>query len=104
MSKSVLVVGKSGAGKSTSGRNLPVEETFWIKCTNKELPFKGGEGKYKAVDKEGKGNLMISSDAEKIVKALMFVSEKRSDIKNIIVDDFQYVLGFEFISRVKEKG
>ena len=104
-SQSVLVVAKSGGGKSTSGKNLPSEETFWIKCTNKELPFKGGEGKYKKLTKENpNGNLIVSSDSEQIIKTVKYVSDKMLHIKNLVLDDFQYVMGFEFMSRVKDKG
>lgn len=88
MSQAVLVIGRSGGGKSSSGRNLPSEETFWIKCTNKELPFKGGEGKYKKLTKENpSGNLLVSSDSEQITKTLKYVSDKMPNIKNIILDD-----------------
>lgn len=105
MSLAVMVIGKSGSGKSTSCRNLDPKETFLIKCTNKELPFKGGESRYKLLTKENpEGNLFVSNNADNISKILIHVSEKMPQIKNIIIDDFQYVLGFEFIKRIKEKG
>lgn len=104
-SKAVLVIGKSGAGKSTSGKNLPPKETFWIKCTNKELPFKGGEGNYKEMTKDNPtGNCLVTSDSDRIIKALKHVSTNMPEIKNIILDDYQYIMGFEFMGRVKDKG
>jgi energy-coupling factor transporter ATP-binding protein EcfA2 len=38
----LLLYGKSGAGKSTSLRTLPLEETYMINVEGKDLPFKHG--------------------------------------------------------------
>ena len=40
MAQLCFLVGKSGMGKSTSGRNLNPEETLWINTDQKALPFK----------------------------------------------------------------
>ena len=45
-SNAVLVLGKTGSGKSTSIENLDPSETFIINVVGKELPFKGGRAKY----------------------------------------------------------
>jgi len=43
MAQLCFLVGKSGMGKSTSGRNLNPEETLWINTDQKALPFKSLE-------------------------------------------------------------
>lgn len=44
MSKTILIMGESGSGKTTSMRNLPPEETFYIDCDKKGLSWKRMEG------------------------------------------------------------
>ena len=46
MAESILIIGESGSGKSTSARHLNPDETFWINVANKSLPFKGWKSKY----------------------------------------------------------
>ncbi len=46
MAQLCFLVGKSGMGKSTSGRNLNPEETLWINTDQKALPFKKFGEKY----------------------------------------------------------
>ena len=41
MAESILILGESGTGKSTSIRTLPHEETFVLNVLNKPLPFRG---------------------------------------------------------------
>lgn len=105
MSNAVLIIGESGRGKSSSGEFLDSKETFWINTIGKDLPFKGWKSKYKSIgeDKE-KGNYLSSYNASVIINTLIHISKNRPDIKNIIIDDFQYVLSYEFMSRTKEKG
>lgn len=105
MASSVLVIAESGAGKSTSIANLDPKETFIINVANKPLPFKGWKAKYKVWSKEDPtGNMYTRPIAKEIEACLKYVSEKRPEIKNIVVDDFQYIFAFEYFERAEEKG
>lgn len=101
MSKITLIMGKSGTGKSTSIRNLDPSETYIINSIDKFLPFPNSKQKY--IQKEG-GNYFASKDAGSIVKVLRGISQKRPEIKVIIIDDFQYIMSYEFMRRAKEKS
>lgn len=105
MANSVLIIAESGAGKSTSGRNLNPEETFWINIANKPLPFKGWKTKYPTLSKdEPKGRLSTVNKPQAILDAMEYVNTKRPEIKNLIIDDWQYMSAFEFFNRADEKG
>ena len=105
MASSVLVIAESGAGKSTSIANLDPKETFIINVANKPLPFKGWKAKYKVWSKEDPtGNMYTRPIVKEIEACLKYVSEKRPEIKNIVVDDFQYIFAFEYFERAEEKG
>ena len=53
MANNVIILGKSGSGKSTSIRDLNPKETVVINTLNKRLPFKGSNGMYSASNKNG---------------------------------------------------
>ena len=46
MAETLLILGDSGSGKSTSLRNLNPEETFIISTTGKPLPWRGYKKQY----------------------------------------------------------
>jgi hypothetical protein len=101
MSEIVAIVGQTGTGKSTSIEGLDPKETVIIGMINKPLPFRGWKQKYTS----GKGgNYIISVDSKKIVDALTFISNNRPEIKQIIIDDFQYLMSTEFMNRSNETG
>lgn len=108
---SIAIVGKSGTGKSTSYCNFPKynikglnpEETVIINITGKYLPMKGWKKLYKGKISEG-GNYLETSDPNIIEQAIKYVSSSRDDIKNIVIDDAQYIMAFEFMRRAKETG
>ncbi len=105
MSELVGIVGTSGSGKSTSIRNLDPSSTFIINVAGKEMPFKGWKSKYSEFSKDNlKGNYLNSDNAGLIIKTLGYISENRPEIKTIILDDCQYVMGFEYMRRAREKG
>lgn len=105
MGQGVLIIAESGAGKSTSIEALDPKETFIINVANKPLPFKGWRKKYVTWSKENPGgNLYDKASPESIEACLRYVSEKRPEIKNIVIDDFQYMSSFEFFDKVDEKG
>ena len=105
MAQSVLVVAESGSGKSTSIENLDPKETFIINVANKPLPFKGWKAKYIPWSKDNPaGNLYSKATADDIIACMKYVNEKRPDIKVIVIDDFQYMSGFEYMEKGMEKG
>lgn len=108
MAEMILCVGAPGTGKSTAMRNLNPTETFVINVAEKPLPIKGYKKNYTpfTTDKEkgSTGNVLNSSNAELIAKVMKHVSDKRPEIKQIIVDDSGYVMGFSNMDKVKDKG
>ena len=106
--ETLAIVGESGSGKSTALRNLNPEETFIISTTGKPLPFRGWRKKYTPfkVDENKKivGNYFVSSTYDKIIKVLKVINTKMPHIKQVIIDDFQYVLSYEFVDRATEVG
>tara|TARA_B110000503_G_scaffold69605_1_gene108474 strand:- start:1392 stop:2075 length:684 start_codon:yes stop_codon:yes gene_type:complete len=105
MAQSILVIADSGTGKSTSIRHLNPDETFVINIANKPLPFKGWKKNYTLISKDNPGgNLASASSAAGIIKAISHVDQKMPTIKNLIVDDWQYMSSFEYFDRANEKG
>ncbi len=108
---SIAIVGFSGTGKTTSIGNFPEvgikglepKETIIVNVANKDLPFRGWKKNYVEMNEKG-GNLLTSSDATIISKMITYVSEKRPEIKNIVIDDGQFIMAFEFMRRAKESG
>lgn len=105
--ETIAIVGESGSGKSTSLRNLDPKETFIISTTGKPLPFRGYRKKYqelKKVNGEYVGNYYISSNYSKILNMLKIINLKMPNIKQVVVDDWQYMLSYEFVDRATEVG
>ncbi len=99
-SKLVGIVGATGTGKSTSIKHLNPEETYIINVAKKELPFKGSEKLYNVEKK----NYKEIDDANEISRLLKTISEKAPHIKNIILEDSNYVMGFTMLDKAMEKG
>jgi uncharacterized protein YbdZ (MbtH family) len=105
MGQGILIIAESGAGKSTSIETLDPTETFIINVANKALPFKGWRKKYSIWSKDNPaGNMYDKAGPENIEACLKYISEKRTEIKTIVVDDFQYMSSFEFFDKADEKG
>jgi hypothetical protein len=99
-SKLVGIVGATGTGKSTSIKHLNPEETYIINVAKKELPFKGSEKLYNAENK----NYKEVDDANEITRLLKTISEKAPHIKNIIIEDSNYIMGFNIVAKATEVG
>jgi hypothetical protein len=105
MAQSILIIADSGAGKSTAIRELDPTETFVINVAGKGLPFKGWKKNYQPISKTNpKGNISNVSSAAGIMKCMKHVEENMPHIKNLIIDDFQYMASFEYFDRAQEKG
>lgn len=99
-SKLIGIVGATGTGKSTSVKHLDHKETFIINVAKKELPFKGSEKLY---CKENK-NYKEIDDAGDITRQLRRISDEQPHIKNIIIEDSNYIMGFNIVSKATETG
>ena len=99
-SKLIGIVGQTGTGKSTSIKHLNPKETYIINVAKKELPFKGSEKLYNAEAK----NYKEVDDANEITRLLRTISDKAPHIKNIIIEDSNYIMGFNMLARATEIG
>jgi transposase-like protein len=99
-SKLVGIVGQTGTGKSTAIKHLNPEETYIINVAKKELPFKGSE---KIYNKENK-NYREIDDANEITRLLKTLSDTAPQIKNIIIEDSNYIMGFTMVDKATETG
>ena len=100
MANIIMLLGKSGTGKSTSIKGLDSKETVVINVLGKRLPFKGSNSLY---NKENK-NLFQRETYTDIISLIQNISDKATNVKNIILDDFIYVMRKEYFSRAKETG
>lgn len=88
MGISVLVMGESGTGKTCSLRNFAENEISFINVSGKPLPFKK------------KFQYSIKTDnASEIINMM-----RTTPTKTLVIDDSQYVMGFEEMHRRNEKG
>jgi hypothetical protein len=99
-SKLIGIVGQTGTGKSTAIKHLNPKETYIINVAKKELPFKGSEKLYNAENK----NYKEIDDANEITRLLKTISDKAPHIKNIIIEDSNYIMGFSIVSKATEVG
>lgn len=87
--ETILILGESGCGKSTSFRNLDPKETFIISTTSKPLPWRGWKKQYTKFNPKDNpdGNWYQTPKATQIIKIMQYVSTKMSNVKYIVIDD-----------------
>lgn len=81
-------------------RNLDPKETFYIDCDRKGLSWKGWRNQYNSESK----NYQATDDSKKIEKIISNISEKGTNIKNIVVDTLNGIMIGDEMRRSKEKG
>lgn len=104
----VGIVGPSGQGKSTSifpNEELGIiglnpKETVILNVSGKDLPVKG----FRKMYNEELKNYKVLSTGKEVADALLAISKNAPHIKNVIIDDYQYLQSFEFAKRTNEKG
>lgn len=85
----VLILGKSGSGKSASLRNFDPAEVGLLNVASKPLPFRNG-AKFKIINNAGYPVIM---------KTL-----KKATLKTYVIDDSQYLMAFDSFARAGQKG
>ena len=99
----ILITGISGSGKSYSLRNLPAEETLFVRPTSKmPMPVKGIGKKFTPMSDDRKtGNLITlneplyqdPSTGENVSKIpIIYATAKQRGFKYVVIDDVQYIL------------
>jgi hypothetical protein len=99
-SKLIGIVGSTGTGKSTSIKHLNSEETYIINTAKKELPFKGAEKLYNTENK----NYKEVDEITEITRLLKTISEKATHIKNVVIEDSNYMMAFRMADKAAEVG
>jgi hypothetical protein len=99
-SKLIGIVGATGTGKSTSIKHLDSTETYIINVAKKELPFKGADKLYSTENK----NYKEIDEITEITRLLKTISEKAPHIKNVIIEDSNYMMAFRMAEKAAEIG
>lgn len=99
-SKLVGIIGATGSGKSTSIKHLDPKETYIINVAKKELPFKGSENMYNLENR----NYKEVDEITEITRLLKTISEKAEHIKNVIIEDSNYMMAFRMAEKATEVG
>lgn len=113
MGLKIAIIGEPTKGKSAStvpNEELNIEglnpkETIILSFSGKALPVKGANSLYPRDKKltEG-GNFLHVKDVREVPKIIDYISEKRPEIINLVLEDSQYSMSNEFMARAKEKG
>ena len=115
MANAVAIVGDTGTGKTSSVmpdsdinvKGLNPKETFIINVKDKPLPMRGWLRLYIPIPvgvPPTEGNYFASTDAQAIIKTMAYVGSNRPDIKNIVLDDGQYLMSEEFMANALKAG
>ena len=100
MAKLIGVVGETGTGKSTSIKTMDPKDTYIINIAGKDLPFKGSEKMYNRENK----NYKVVEDPKEILTLLEKLSKDVPEIKNVIIEDANYIMGFDLVNKATETG
>lgn len=104
MAEPILITGQSGAGKSTLIKTLDPKSTFYFNTVKKSLPFRGWKAHYK--EWNGTDGNMVSAmrDYGELRVALKQISDFMPEIKDVVLDDHQYIMAYYLLDRKSEVG
>ena len=102
MALPVLVIGRSGSGKTYSLKNFGADEVGVISVEKGRLPFKSDikVAKIPRFDNGDYSPAQINAARYSWLETVI----KNSKTKSIVIDDSQYLLANELFDRVNEKG
>lgn len=102
MAKIIAIMGESGAGKTTSMRNLDPKTTMYFDCDKKGLSWKGWKEQYNGANK----NYIKTDDQNVVLSTLQIIdsSDKFKHIKTIIIDTINGIMVADEMRRMKDKG
>lgn len=107
MAEPILIMGKSGTGKSTSLRNLPPEQTIILSPNAKSLPFPGSAKNYVRGKNFFVNNQMMGgsddpkNELEKMDLKLFIrtVAEQATKVRYLVLEDFTHYFSARIFSK-----
>lgn len=103
MSIPVLIMGRSGSGKTYSIKSFKPEEVGVISVEKGRLPFKS-DIKVAKIPEDFGAEIQSAAQLNAAKYAWIQMIIKSSKTKSVVVDDSQYLLVNELFDRAKEKG
>ena len=100
MARIIGIMGESGAGKTTSMRNLDPKTTYYLDCDKKGLSWKGWKNQYNAENK----NYRCTDKQNEVLGIMQGINDKCPNIKTIIIDTLNGIMVADEMRRSKEKG
>ena len=100
MSRAIAIMGESGSGKTTAMRTLNPDETYYIDCDGKGLSWKGWRNQYNAEKK----NYLRTDNQNDVLAVMRGISDKRPNIKNIVIDTINSIMIADERRRQAEKN
>ena len=102
MAQIIGIMGESGAGKTTSLRNLDPKTTLYVDADKKGLSWKGWKKDYNAESK----NYFADDHANVVKLALQKVNTDKEykDYKVVVIDTLNGIMVADEMRRMKEKG
>lgn len=102
MSKVICIAGESGAGKTTSMRNLDPKTTFYIDSDKKGLSWKGWKEKYNGKAK----NYLVTDFPQVVMQALKKINEEEAfkAVKVVVIDTLNGLMVADEMRRMGEKN
>lgn len=102
MAKVIGIMGESGAGKTSSMRNLDPKTTFYVDCDKKGLNWKGWKAQY-----NGDAKNYVQTDAPSVVMSVLKHvndDEQYKNVKTVVVDTLNGIMVAEEMRNVKVNG
>lgn len=99
MANVIMVLGKSGTGKSQSIKGLDPKRTVVISVLGKRMLF-DKERNYSAENK----NFFKANGYREVISLIENISSKGENVDNIVIDDMIYIMSKEFLRRATETG
>lgn len=101
MARSILLMGESGAGKTTSLRTLDPKTTLIIDCDKKGLPWRGWKRQYSQTNK----NYIATSKAPMVWEYLNRISgQDLAKVKVAVIDTLNGIMVDDEMARMREKN
>jgi len=104
MALPILIIGRSGSGKTYSLKNFKPEEIGVISVEKGRLPFRSELKPVKIPRFETSDQVTSMAQANAAKYSWIMTIIKKSKVKSLAIDDSQYLLANELFDRASEKG